>query len=92
MLISLGATPIHRSEDILRALGFADEPHEDAMLDLSSFSPMERAVMESLTGVKYRETLIEELGLTPSEANILLMKMEISGHIEETAHGLRRKR
>lgn len=90
MLIALGATPIHGSEDILRALGFSDIDTAIEAKDYSMLSEIERAVMEALTSTKYREQIIVELELSPSEGNILLMKMEIAGLITETPQGLRR--
>lgn len=91
-LITLGATPISSSEDVLRALGFAtDEDQGTQMeLDFSTLGEDEREVMEALTSTKYREVLIEELDLPVSEGNILLMKMEIAGLIKETPEGIRR--
>ena len=90
MLIALGATPIHESADIIRALGFAFDEQAKAERDYSGLSEDELAVIEALSSMKYREQLIEELGCSPSEGNILLMKMEIAGLITETAHGVRR--
>ena len=89
MLIALGATPIHESADIIRALGFAFDETPLSEKDYSHLSEEEQTVMAALTSMKYREQLIEELELSPSEGNILLMKMEIAGHIKETAHGIR---
>jgi DNA processing protein len=91
-LITLGATPISSSEDVLKALGFTlEEGTETQMtLDFSSLGDDEREVMEALTSTKYREVLIEELELPVSEGNILLMKMEIAGLIKETPEGIRR--
>jgi DNA processing protein len=90
MLIALGATPIHESADLIRALGFAFDEQAASERDYSGLSEDERAVIEALSSMKFREQLIDELGCTPSEGNILLMKMEIAGLITETAHGIRR--
>lgn len=91
-LITIGATPISSSDDVLKALGFAPEENLDTQmeLDFSALSEDEREVMEALTSTKYREVLIDELELPVSEGNILLMKMEIAGLIKETPEGLRR--
>ncbi len=91
-LITLGATPISSSEDVLKALGFTVEENTEMQmeLDFSSLGDDEREVMEALTSTKYREVLIEELELPVSEGNILLMKMEIAGLIKETPEGIRR--
>lgn len=90
MLIALGATPIHSSDDILRALGFSIEVTNEQEKDYSMLSHEEQLVMEALTSTMYREQLISELNMSPSEGNILLMKMEIAGHIIETPSGIRR--
>ncbi len=90
MLIALGATPIHSSDDILRALGFSIEVTNEREKDYSMLSHEEQLVMEALTSTMYREQLISELNMSPSEGNILLMKMEIAGHIIETPSGIRR--
>lgn len=91
-LITIGATPISSSDDVLKALGFAPEENLDTQmeLDFSALSEDEREVMEALTSTKYREVLIDELELPVREGNILLMKMEIAGLIKETPEGLRR--
>lgn len=89
--IALGATPVSSGGDVLRALKFtiADEetPRE---IDLSLFPPAERAILELLREPIERETLIAQLALRASDANVLLMKLEIAGVIKETSEGLRR--
>lgn len=89
--LKLGATPVTNAEDILRALGFtpsSDAPAREVNWD--SLAPDERLVMEALSETKYRDLLLLELGLSASEGNVLLMKMEIAGLITETPEGLRR--
>ena len=90
-LIVLGATPISNSEDVLHALGFSplDEGGQPE-LDFSGLSEMEQRVMQALSSPKYRDVLIEELDLSISDGNIILMKMEIAGLIKETPDGIRR--
>ncbi len=93
MLITLGATPIRTSEDILLALGFnidRDKSEAEADIDMSGFSEEERAVYTLLAQPMERETLTVSLGLSASTANILLMKMEIAGLIKDTPLGLMR--
>ena len=46
--------------------------------------------MELLTEPRHRDHLIEALEISASDANILLMKMEIAGLIVETPEGIRR--
>ena len=93
MLITLGATPIRTSEDILLALGFdVDTNSSDtkAAIDTTQFSEHERTVYALLVQPMERETLTVSLGLSASDANILLMKMEIAGLIKDTPLGLMR--
>lgn len=88
-LITLGATPIRSSEDILLGLGFSlDENTAQLEIDFAQLSDDEQRVMHALTSPKGRDILIEELALTVSGGNILLMKMEIAGLIKETGMGL----
>lgn len=88
--LKLGATPVTSSEDVLRALGFTPEETPPQEIDLSLLPEAERAVMEFLTEPQNRDHVIEALELSASDANILLMKMEIAGLIVETPEGLRR--
>ena len=91
MLITLGATPIRGSEDILLALGFdIVEDTEKLPLDISHLSEIEQRVYLLLDAPTERETLIATLDIRASEANILLMKMEIAGLIKDTPMGLMR--
>lgn len=90
--IALGATPVSGSMDILRALGFNIEQEEksEVEMNLSLFPDDERRVLELLREPIERETLIAQLGLRASDANVLLMKLEIAGHIVDTPIGIRR--
>jgi DNA processing protein len=88
--LKLGATPVTSSEDILQALGFTPQEPEQQTFDFSTLPEAERAVMEYLTEPQNRDHLIEALEISASDANILLMKMEIAGLIVETPAGLRR--
>jgi DNA processing protein len=90
-LITLGATPISSSEDVLHALGFnVDDESLQQELDFSTLSDIEQKVMTALLSAKPRDMLIAELELATSDGNILLMRMEIAGLIKETPDGLRR--
>jgi len=89
--LKLGATPITSSEDVLRALGFAPEEVLSQEIDLSGLPERERAVMEFLSEPRDRDQIIEAIEISASDANILLMKMEIAGLIAETPEGIRRK-
>ena len=88
--LKLAATPVTSSEDVLRALGFQPETSTREEIDLSGIPEPERRVMELLTEPRHRDHLIEALEISASDANILLMKMEIAGLIVETPEGIRR--
>ncbi len=90
-LIALGATPVASSADVLLALGFSiEDMAEKVEIDLSQFPDEERHVLELLSEPMERETLIAELGHSASVTNVLLMKLEIAGHISDTPAGIRR--
>lgn len=88
--LKLGATPVTSSDDVLRALGFAPGETPPQEVDLSLLPEAEHAVMELLSEPRDRDALITELKISASDANILLMKMEIAGLIVETLEGIRR--
>ena len=89
--LKLGATPVTSGEDVLLALGFnVEQEPKQTLVDLSQLPEEEQAVMELLAEPVHRDYIIEQLELTPSDANILLMKMEIAGLITETSGDVRR--
>lgn len=80
-LLRLGAVPITCSEDILKELGLEVK---DIPVSSLLINEQEGLVLEALTEPKNKDTLIEELGLNPSEANIVFSTLEIKGLIKET--------
>lgn len=90
--LKLGATPVTSPEDILSAFGITIMSTEGETLDadLSLFDDNERAVLECLRAPKTRDDLLNDLQLPISQANVLLMKMELSGLIVEVEGELRR--
>ncbi len=88
-LIEMGATPVHTSEDILHALGFS--PNNDTEeVDYRHLPESEQKIVMALNTPKQRDQLFEELGLSVSEGNILLMKMEMAGIVVDSPEGIRR--
>lgn len=81
--LKLGATPITSPEDILYALGI--EPEEDgarpAAAPRADLSPAEQKILAALLEPTDRDSLIRASGLPPSQANTLLMQMEMNGLI-----------
>lgn len=90
MLIKLGATPITCAKDILHSFGFSIQEEVESIIDVSQLSKDEVCVIELLREPCHRDHIIEALKISTSDANILLMKMEIAGLIKETPEGLRR--
>lgn len=89
--IALGATPVSSSIDVLRVLGFnTDQVVKTKSFDPSLFEGAEREILELLEQPTPRELIFEQLDMSASKANVILMKLEIAGHITETPEGIRR--
>jgi DNA processing protein len=78
--LKLGATPVTDATDILAVLGI--EPETDkAPQTLTLLSPLEQKVIACLRNPTDRDTLIRALAIPINEAGVLLMQMEMAGHI-----------
>lgn len=79
--LKLGATPVSESEDILKVLGF------DAFHKISrgtpSLSATEEHVYLLLREPMPRDELIEKMGMSVTEANVLLSAMELKDLVYE---------
>lgn len=92
MLIRLGATPITKSEDIIRAMGFEFDTRLNgkAVGQVShDLSPDELKVVEMLKEPMSRDDLIRALGMPAGEINMILSAMEIKGIINESMGEIR---
>jgi len=78
--LKLGATPVTTAADILAVLGI-DIEEDAAPKTLTLLSPLEDKVLQLLLNPLDRDSLIRKLELPISEAGVLLMQMEMSGHI-----------
>mgnify|MGYP003386491637 FL=1 len=85
LFMRLGAAPVRSASDILEALGLEEQAR--TALDLS---PEEERVIEALSSPMPRDELIRTLALPVSDANVLLLGMELKGIIKETLGELRR--
>lgn len=89
-LIRQGATPITSGADLLEALGFERPEDHQLKLQLEDLSPTEQKVVALLLVESLpRDELVRQLGLPVSEANSLLVVMEIKGLIKESLGELR---
>lgn len=78
--LKLGATPVTEAEDILAVLGIEVlEPKR--IVRARELSPHEELVLTHLRNPTDRDSLIRLIGLPASEANTLLMQMEMHGYI-----------
>lgn len=91
--LKLGATPVTIATDILYALGIDPEAGrpQAAPLPGLDLTPSEQTILEILIEPLDRDTLIRASGLSPNEANILLMEMEMKDLLVET-NGVYRKK
>ncbi len=80
-LLRLGAVPITSSEDILKELGLEKK---DMPLSALVVNEAEGRVLDALNEPKTKDTIIEELGLSTSEANVIFSTLEIKGLIKES--------
>lgn len=87
--LKLGATPVTTPEDILEVLGIkiSDGVPSPSRVALS---PEEERIIQILLEPTERDSLIRQLSLPISAASIILMQMEIAGHIIEE-NGVYRK-
>ncbi len=87
--MKLGATPVTEASDILDALNI--EVKEKAPQPLAAaLTQNETKIITLLSEPRERDTLIRLLNLPTSDAAILLMQMEMNGHIKEDG-GIYRK-
>lgn len=79
--LKLGATPVTSAADILEALNIAQIEAESKIANESNLSPEAILVLSHLPEPTDRNTLISRLGLPTAAANIVLMQVELEGHI-----------
>ncbi|MSU55431.1 MAG: DNA-protecting protein DprA [Candidatus Taylorbacteria bacterium] len=89
MLIRLGATPITTSAELLTALGFDGTLNLKTAVNYDDCSPEEKKIIALLSNPLPRDELIQELGISTSEANTILGMMEIKGLIKESMGEIR---
>lgn len=87
MLMRLGATPVRTSLDILEALGI-DAEYKKTTPQTSS--DLETKVLLLLREPTQKDALIQALGMSARDANVLLSTMELKGTVKEEHGSLRR--
>jgi len=78
--LKLGATMITEPSDILYALGIEPVKTDVRVVEIN-LTPDEKLVITVLSEPRDKDTLLRQLPLPVSEANILLMNMEMQGYI-----------
>lgn len=86
--LKLGATPVTTPEDILMALNIEEKSETPKNTQL--FTEEELAILTLLNEPKDNDTLIRLLPHSPEATLMLLMRMELAGHIQEQ-NGIFRK-
>ncbi len=79
--LKLGATPITGAEDILSVFNIEKHQPLDSAIETNNLSPEARLVLSHLPEPTDRDTLVTRLGLGTAAANIVLMQVELEGHI-----------
>lgn len=83
LLLSLGATPITSSHDILVALGLDTDETKNLTLNYDDCSPEEKLIIENLGEPVERDELCRLVNMPMSKLNEVLSLMEIKGLINE---------
>jgi DNA processing protein len=89
-LIKVGATPVTDYEDILEALN--TEKIDSPIREMSSLSPIEKAVYELLNEPVSKEDIFNKIKAPDHVLNMTLSAMEIKGLIEESLGKVHRVR
>jgi DNA processing protein len=80
--IKLGATPVTCSEDILNVLGITKKPHSTDLGPVT-LNAIERQIIHALHEPTDKDSLIRTINLSTTEANIILMQMELNGYLSQ---------
>lgn len=89
MLLKLGATPVRTSEDILDALHIAylqsDLPacRQEMLRKYKDLSKEEKQIIDALSSPISKDDLFNKISIPVSEAQGILMMLEIKGLIKE---------
>jgi DNA processing protein len=89
--ISLGATPITKSSDILTAFGFTmPTSTQPSLFDPDAYTGLEREIMCALERPLSYDALCQAIKRPPHEVTIAVMKLTLAGDVVDAPTGLRR--
>lgn len=88
IFMKLGAAPVRSANDILELFGFEDKGKTEA--HTAQLLPEEQKVLNLLSEPLARDELVRALGIPVSEANALLLKMELDELIQESLGVIRK--
>ncbi len=84
ILIKLGAIPVTKPEDILEALGLEISEPAKKEINFEKLSEDEQAIVHILqSGVRDKENIIKKSNFDVSQAQIILMSLEMKGFIKD---------
>lgn len=91
--LKLGATPLTDARDIIDALQLKPTPAPSIATDpvAGAIAPAAQTLLSTLTEPLPKDELIRRSGLSIEQANVLLMELELSGHLTETDGTYRRR-
>ena len=84
--LKLGATPVTSAGDILTVLGIEIVNQEAMTQPPPPPSPEAERVLALLSEPRHRDELIRLLALPTDQAAIIIMQLELTGHISQTNH------
>ncbi|HMA77966.1 MAG TPA: DNA-processing protein DprA, partial [Candidatus Paceibacterota bacterium] len=91
--LKLGATPLTDAKDIIDALELKPTPAKSIAADTAAgaVAPAAQTLLCTLTEPMQKDELIRRSGIATAQANVLLMELELTGHIAETDGTYRRR-
>lgn len=90
--LKLGATPLTDAKDIIDALKLVPVPRRDVTTTAAGTrAPAAQTLLDTLTEPLQKDELIRRSGLPVDQANVLLMELELTGHLREVDGVCRRQ-
>lgn len=89
--LKLGATPLTDASDLVDALKLKPTPATAVARDTAVLAPAAQTLLSTLAEPLPKDELIRRSGLTAEQANVILMELELTGHLSETDGTYRRR-